>query len=131
MVAGSNLSWQGIKRKAVYTEGAGPVCKCMGQCTLEGSVQYVYRVGDRDWWGRDWKGVYRVGDRDLGCNIFLRQWLFCRRRQFALGIYFAVIIHVCLYSQICYYRTSDSGVVDRALVLRYHGCEFESQLARA
>ena len=33
MVAGSNLSWQGIKRKAVYTEGAGPVCKCTGQCT--------------------------------------------------------------------------------------------------
>ena len=34
MVAGSNLSWQGIKRKAVYTEGAGPVFKCTGQCTL-------------------------------------------------------------------------------------------------
>ena len=34
MVADSNLSWQGIKRKAVYTEGAGPVCKCTGQCTL-------------------------------------------------------------------------------------------------
>ena len=44
MVASSNLSWQSIKRKAVYTEGAGLVCKCMGQCTLEG----VYRVGDRD-----------------------------------------------------------------------------------
>ena len=39
MVAGSNLSWQGIKRKAVYTGGTGPICKCMGQCTLEGSVQ--------------------------------------------------------------------------------------------
>ena len=39
MVAGLNLSWQGIKRKAVYTEGAGPVCKRMRQCTLEGSVQ--------------------------------------------------------------------------------------------
>ena len=39
MVAGSNFSWQGIKRKAVYTGGAGPVCKCMGQCTLEGSLQ--------------------------------------------------------------------------------------------
>ena len=38
------------------------------------------------------------------------QWLFCHRRQFALGIYFAVIIHVCLYSQICYYHTSDSVV---------------------
>ena len=34
MVAGSNLSWQGIKRKAVYTEGVGLVCKCTGQCTL-------------------------------------------------------------------------------------------------
>ena len=44
MVAGSNLSWQGIKRKAVYTKGAGPICKCMGQCTLEGS----YSVGDGD-----------------------------------------------------------------------------------
>ena len=39
MVLGSNLSWQGLKRKAVYTAGAGPVCQCMGQCTLEGSVQ--------------------------------------------------------------------------------------------
>ena len=39
MVAGLNLSWQGIKRKAVYTEGADLVCKCTGQCTLEGSVQ--------------------------------------------------------------------------------------------
>ena len=39
MVAGSNLSWQGNKRKAVYTKGAGLVCTCMGQCTLEGSVQ--------------------------------------------------------------------------------------------
>ena len=39
MVAGSNLSWQGIERKAVYTEGAGSVCKCTGQCTLAGSVQ--------------------------------------------------------------------------------------------
>ena len=34
MVAGSNLSWQGIKRKAVCTEGLGLVCKCTGQCTL-------------------------------------------------------------------------------------------------
>ena len=33
MVAGSNFSWQGIKRKAVYTGGAGPVCKCTEQCT--------------------------------------------------------------------------------------------------
>ena len=39
MVAGSNFSWQGITRKAVYTEGVGLVCKCTGQCTLEGSVQ--------------------------------------------------------------------------------------------
>ena len=38
MVVGSNLSWQCFKRKAVYTEGAGPVCECTGQCTLEGSV---------------------------------------------------------------------------------------------
>ena len=38
MVVGLNLSWQGFKRKAVYTEGAGPVCKCTGQCTLKGSV---------------------------------------------------------------------------------------------
>ena len=39
MIAGSNLIWQGIKRKAVYTKGAGLVCKGMGQCTLERSVQ--------------------------------------------------------------------------------------------
>ena len=39
MVAGSNLSWQGIKRKAVYTVGAGLVCKRTGQRTLERSVQ--------------------------------------------------------------------------------------------
>ena len=39
MVVGLNLSWQGFKRKAVYAAGAGPVCKCTGQCTLEGSVQ--------------------------------------------------------------------------------------------
>ena len=39
MIADSNLSWHGIKRKAVYTKGAGLVCKCMGQCTLEESVQ--------------------------------------------------------------------------------------------
>ena len=38
MVAGSNLIWQGIKRKAVYTKGVGLVCKCMAQCTLEGRV---------------------------------------------------------------------------------------------
>ena len=27
------------KERAVYTEGPGQVCKCMGQCTLERSVQ--------------------------------------------------------------------------------------------
>ena len=54
MVVGSNLSWQGFKGKAVYTEGAGLVCKCTGQCTL--------------------KGVYRVGDRDLGVQNYLN-WL--------------------------------------------------------
>ena len=43
-------------------------------------------------------------------TVLFRQWLFCCQRQFALGIYFAVIIHVCLYSQICYYRASDSVV---------------------
>ena len=39
MVVGSSLSWQGFKIKAVYTKGAGLICKCMGQCTLEESVQ--------------------------------------------------------------------------------------------
>ena len=38
MVVDLTLSWQGFKRKAVYTEGAGSVCKCTVQCTLEGSV---------------------------------------------------------------------------------------------
>ena len=42
--------------------------------------------------------------------VLVRQWLFCRRRQFAFGIYFAVIIHVCLYSQIGYNYTSDTAV---------------------
>ena len=28
-----------LKERAVYTIGPGPVCKCTGQCTLEGSVQ--------------------------------------------------------------------------------------------
>ena len=39
MVVGSSFSRQGIKRKTVYTVGASLVCKCTGQCTLEGSVQ--------------------------------------------------------------------------------------------
>ena len=41
----------------------------------------------------------------------IRQWRFRRRRQFALGIYLAVIIHMCLYSQISYYYTSDTVVL--------------------
>ena len=45
MVAGSNLSWQGITRKAMYTEG---------------QARYV-----NVWGSVQWKGVYRVGDRDL------------------------------------------------------------------
>ena len=32
-------SFSPIRRKAVYTEGGGAVCKCTGQCTVEGSVQ--------------------------------------------------------------------------------------------
>ena len=70
MVAGSNLSWQGIKRKAVYTEGAGPVCKCMGQCTLKGKAQYV-----NVWGSVHWKGVYRVWDRELGVQNFFNSFL--------------------------------------------------------
>ena len=36
-----------LKERAVYTVGPGPVCKCRGQCTLEGSVQgeRVYNGG--------------------------------------------------------------------------------------
>ena len=30
---------KGSTRKAVFTKGAGPICKCTGQCTLEGSEQ--------------------------------------------------------------------------------------------
>ena len=56
MVVGLNLSWQGIKRKVVYTKGAGPVCKCTGQCI-------------------HWKGVYRVRDRDLGVQNFFNWFL--------------------------------------------------------
>ena len=52
---------------------------------------------------------------DTAGDIFLvyinkRQWLFRHRQQFALGIYFAVIIHMCLYSRICYNYTSDTVV---------------------
>ena len=43
-------------------------------------------------------------------NLTLWQWLFRRRRQFSLGIYFAVVIHVCLYSRTCYYYASDTVV---------------------
>ena len=28
-----------LEERAVYTVGPSLVCKCMGQCTLEGSVQ--------------------------------------------------------------------------------------------
>ena len=44
MDVGSNLNWQGIKRKAVYTIGPGPVCKCTGQCTGFGG----YTLGVQD-----------------------------------------------------------------------------------
>ena len=30
MVAGLNLGWQGAKKKAVYTRGAGSLCECTG-----------------------------------------------------------------------------------------------------
>ena len=43
-------------------------------------------------------------------KVIKRQWLFHHQRQFALGIYFAIIIHVCLYSHICYNYTSDTVV---------------------
>ena len=56
MVVGLNLSWQGIKRKAVYTK------RQARYVNVRGSVH--------------WKGVYRVRDRDLGvqsfCNWFLK-----------------------------------------------------------
>ena len=53
MVAGSHLSWQGIKIKAVYTAGSGLVC-----------MDSVH-----------WKGVYRVGHRDLGVQNFFNWFL--------------------------------------------------------
>ena len=52
MVAGSNLSWQGIKRKAVYTKGASPVCKSTEQCTEE----EVLRVGVQNFF--NWLLIY-------------------------------------------------------------------------
>ena len=39
MLVGWNVGLQGTERKAVYTERADPVCECMGQSTLEESVQ--------------------------------------------------------------------------------------------
>ena len=55
-----------------------------------------------------WGGVHSVGE--YTGTVFFRQWLFRRRRQFALGIYFAAIIHVCLYSRICSNYASDTVV---------------------
>ena len=55
MVAGSNLSWQGIKRK---------------QCTLKGQAWYI-----NVWGSVHWKGVYRVGDTDLGVQKFFNWFL--------------------------------------------------------
>ena len=55
MVAGLNLSWQGVKRKAVYTVGQA------WYVNVRGSVH--------------WKGVYRVGDRDLGVQNFFNWFL--------------------------------------------------------
>ena len=56
-------------------------------------------------------------NRETESNLFTQshilnfwQWLFRRRRQFALGIYFAIIIHVYLYNRICYNYTSDTVV---------------------
>ena len=49
MVAGSNLSWQGIKRKAVYTEG--PVCKCTGSVHWYVNVRAVYTGRECTGWG--------------------------------------------------------------------------------
>ena len=70
MVTGSNLSWQGIKRKAVYTKGAGMVCKCMTQCTPKGQAWYV-----NVWGSVHWKGVYRVRDRNLEVQTFFNWFL--------------------------------------------------------
>ena len=55
MVAGSNLSWQRIKKR---------------QCTPKGQAWYVNVRGSVHW-----KGVYRVGDRDLGVQIFFNWFL--------------------------------------------------------
>ena len=33
-----------LKEIAVYTVGPGPVCKCTGQCTLEGSVHWGCKI---------------------------------------------------------------------------------------
>ena len=49
-------------------------------------------------------------NHQFASHLSFKQWLFCRRRQFALGVYFSVIIHMCLYSQICYNNTSDTVV---------------------
>ena len=55
MLAGSNLSWQGIKRKAVSPKEQA------WYVNVRGSVH--------------WKGVHRVGDRDLGVQNFFN-WFF-------------------------------------------------------
>ena len=72
----------------MYTEGEGPICKCTGQYTLEGSVHCVtITLQERQCTPKGqaryvnvrgsvhWKGVYRVGDRDLGMHNFFNWFL--------------------------------------------------------
>ena len=73
--------------------------------TLDGEIYYIHSNNNN-------KKIHLKSPNveDIEVVEIKRQWLFRRRRKFALGIYFAVIIHVCLYSQICNYRISDSVV---------------------
>ena len=54
--------------------------------------------------------IAACGKKGKRAKFLTRQWLFCRRRQFTLGIYFVVVIYVCLYSRICYNYASDTVV---------------------
>ena len=68
-----------LKEKAVYTIGPGSVCKCMGQCTVEGSVQECVH-----WGCKFFKFVFKIDQSETTkshsnfqkkyCNKFSKQF---------------------------------------------------------
>ena len=95
MVAGSNLSWQGFKKKAVNAEGAGPVCTCTWQCTLEGSVQGGYReLGVQNFFNWPLKGSgYFAVDGNLPFLFYLPYLSSIHEKANCIAILWTVSLH--------------------------------------